>query len=72
MVSLVRMCGNSHLPLGQSELGAQIGRTLSLLLIPPHVHHSGKGGMADLLLQKGGPVIKMDHHSVTTVKGMAI
>ena len=28
--------------------------------------------MADLLLQKGGPVVEMDHHSVITAKGMAI
>ncbi len=69
---MVRVCGNGHLPLGQSELGAQRGRTLSLLPIPPREHRPGKGGTADLLLQNGGPIVKMDHCSVTSVKGMAI
>ncbi len=39
-----RVCGNGHLPLGQSKLGAQIGRTLSLLPIPPRAHCTWKGG----------------------------
>ncbi len=70
MVNLVRVCENGHLP--QSELGAQIGRTLNLLPIPPCVHHSGKGGRADLLLQKGAPVVKMSRHSVIAIKDMVI
>ncbi len=72
VLSLVRVCGNGHLPLSQSELEAQIGRTLSLLPIPPHVHRPGKGGAANLLLQKGCPTVEMDHCNATAVKGMAI
>ncbi len=48
------------------------GRTLSLLPIPPRVHRPGKGDMADLLLQKGCPVVEMGQSSVTTVKDMVI
>ncbi len=62
-------CVNEHLPLGQGKLGERTGRTLSLLAIPPRIHHPGKGGMADLLLQNGGPVVKMCQCSVITVKG---
>ncbi len=72
MVSLIRVCGNGHLPLGQSELEAQIGRTLSLLPIPPHAHCTQKGGRADLLRKMDGPAVKMARHSVIAVKGMAI
>ncbi len=68
MLSLAKVCGNDHLPLGQGKLG----RTLSLLPIPNRVHHSRKGGVADLLLQKGGPVVEMDLSSVTDVKDMVI
>ncbi len=67
-----RVCVNDHLPLGQDELGARTGRTLSLLPIPPHVHCPGKGGMADLLLQKGGPIVETGQCGVTAVKDMVI
>ncbi len=72
MVGLARVCGNSYLPLDQSELGAQIGRTQSLWPILPRVHYPGKGGGADLLLQKGGPIVDINLLSVITVKGIAI
>ncbi len=64
--------GKRPLHLGQGELGARTGRTLSLLPIPPRVHHPGKGGVADFLLQKGGPIIKMGQCSVIVVKDMVI
>ncbi len=60
------------LPLGQGETGALTERTLSLLPIPPHVHHPGKGGVANLLLQKDGTVVEMGQCSVIIVKDMAI
>ncbi len=66
--SPVKVCGNGHLPLGQSELGAQITRRIHLLQIPLRMHCPGKSGEVDLLLQRGGPTVKMDHHSVTAVK----
>ncbi len=78
MVSLVRVCGNGHLTLGQGELGAQIRRILNFLPISPCVHPPGKGGEVDLLLQRGNPTVEMDHHSVSAVrvwtfrKGMSI
>ncbi len=72
MLSLVRVCVSDHLPLDQGELGARTGRTLSLLSIPPRVHGPGKGAVADLLLQKGGPVVEMGQCSVTAVKDMVI
>ncbi len=71
-LSLVRVCGNDHLPMGPSELGVQTRRALSLLPIPPHVHHPGKFGAADFLLQKADAEVEICHCSVTTVKGMAI
>ncbi len=44
----------------QGELGALKLRTLSLLpILPPCLHRPGKGVMADLLLQKGCPVVEM-------------
>ncbi len=46
-------------------------RILKPLPILPRVHHPGKGGEVDLLLQKDDPAVEMDH-SVTAVKGMDI
>ena len=66
------MCVNNPLPLGQGELGAETERTLSLLPIPPRVHHRGKGGTADLLLQKDSPIVEMGRCSVSAVKAMVI
>ncbi len=71
-VNLVRVCGSSHLLLGQGELGTQIGSKLDLLPIHLRVHYPGKGGMVNLLLQKGDPAFEMDHPSVSAVRGMGI
>ncbi len=46
--------------------------TLSLLPIPPCVHHPGKAAGADLPLQKGNPAVEMSQHGVIAVKGMTI
>ncbi len=66
------MCVSDPLPLGQGEYGALPETTLSLLRNPPRVQRLGKGGVADLLLQKGGPVFEMGQCSVIIVKDMAI
>ena len=58
--------------MGQGEQGALTGRTLSLLPIPLCIHHPGKGVLANLLLQNGGPVGEMGQCSVIIVKDMAI
>ncbi len=71
-LSLARVYGNDRLPLGQGELGAQTGTTLSVLPIPRRVDCPGKIGMANLLLQKGGPVVEMGQCCVTAVKDMVI
>ncbi len=66
------VCRNGHLTLGHGELGAQIGRKTNFPPVPPCMHHLGRGGKVDLLLQKGNPTVEMDPHSVTAVKYMVI
>ena len=36
------------------------------------MHHPGKGGEVDLLLQRDDPAVEMNHHSITAVKGIDI
>ncbi len=71
MISLAKVCGNLHPPLGQSRLEALIGRKSNLLILP-RMPRPGKGGRVDLLLQRGAPTVKMNHSSVTTAKDMGI